>query len=292
MSCFLKVPFRLIKKRVSGFFLIEVALMMMVSSLLMMGWIRMQKISQYQIKQQLTQKRMETIKQALILYFLEHHTLPLAVNTGKGCYEPEPRHGYVPCEKLNLTADYLKDGFGRPFIYRVDYYLSTTQKDFQDALRKESKYLYHFQKLFRDQGRPCLHQKPCLRPTCFTQICPNLQISLFYPSKTKLYPKTSNAQPLSQGNDMYHVICMYDAKEPDFVAFALVTQSEKTHPQYVVKMALNRSAPLEVYVPSLEEQKAGFKDQVIYMTLHQLRSMVCPPPSDHFGYRRAHDVDK
>lgn len=276
MSFYLKTPFRFIQKRLSGFFLIEVALMMMVSSLLMMGWIRMQKTAQYQIKQQLTQKRMENIKQALILYFLEHHTLPLAVNIGKGCYEPEPRHGHVPCEKLNLTTDHLKDGFGRPFIYRVDCYLSTTNKHFQEALRKQPLHLYNLNRLFWDQTPLCSHQRPCSCSLYATQMDPNRQISLFYPFKTKLYPKTSKTQPLSQDN--------HD-QTPDFVAFALVAQSEKTHPQYVGKMAFNRSAPLEVYIPSLEEQKAGFKDQVIYMTLHQLRSMVCSPPDPNMDYR-------
>lgn len=130
-----------------GFSLVEMAMVIIVIGLLL-GGLLMPVASQIeQEKRQLTQKRLETIKEALLGFAIDKGYLPCPAddpNSGQGqtvvdpTVHPQPaakpctlQEGYLPWIDLALDKA-KKDAWGRPFRYTLDQALLDEIRDIDD----------------------------------------------------------------------------------------------------------------------------------------------------------------
>ena len=113
-------------KRISGFTLIEMAMVLFIIGLLISSLLipTSEQMNQHKIK--VTQQRLEKIKEALIGFAIHNGYLPcpnaLPFEDGKG--QPPPcskkkKEGQIPWAVLGVNEIKI-DGWSRPFRYRLD----------------------------------------------------------------------------------------------------------------------------------------------------------------------------
>ena len=117
-------------RRLSGFSLIEIAIVLIILGIILGLTVPLVTASQKISQQKTTLSHQQQITSSLAAYVLTHNKLPSAAALSDGQATPSNQSGvslgYVPFVTLGLPEAVARDGFGRWFTYVVDGSLTRT----------------------------------------------------------------------------------------------------------------------------------------------------------------------